>query len=171
MPETLLAWFNRFTDDPKKVEARIKGRPVLLYEPPEQKESTDDDDDFQFRTQTGLETPSIGGGEPLAAVIEKTKDNAFQRRVTVGRTANNDLVLDDVSVSRFHAWFQQDEGSGDWQVVDAGSRNGTVVSGRRIAAKTPTTLSSGTRLKVGQLELTYYSAEAFLKLLKKQIEA
>ena len=71
----------------------------------------DSADDYQFRTQSGQEVTAIGGGDPLAAVIEKSKDNAFQRRVTVGRTANNDIVLEDASVSRFHAWFQDDAGN------------------------------------------------------------
>ncbi len=109
MAETLLAWFTRYSYDPQDVEVRLKGRPVLLYEPVEASGSKDDeDDDYQFRTQSGLEMTSISGGEPLAVIVEKTKDNAFQRRVTIGRTNTNDIVLDDTSVSRFHAWLQLD---------------------------------------------------------------
>jgi pSer/pThr/pTyr-binding forkhead associated (FHA) protein len=142
---------------------------VLLYEPPEEVESQDDeDDDYQFRTQSGLEMSSIGGGEPLAVVIEKTKDNAFQRRVTIGRTNNNDIVLDDTSVSRFHAWLQQDEGTGQWQLFDAGSRNGTTVGGKRLPAKAAVVLTAGVKVKIGSVELTYYSAEGFLTLLKQR---
>jgi pSer/pThr/pTyr-binding forkhead associated (FHA) protein len=167
MPESLLAWFNRFTDDPKKLEGRLAGRPVLLYEPPEQppQETGDDDDDYQFRTQSGIAVPAIGGGEPLAVVVEKTKDNAFQRRVTVGRTSNNDIVLDDASVSRFHAWLQIED-NGSWSIVDAGSRNGTWVGGKKLGQKTPSPLASGVRIKVGVIELTFFSSDGFLKMLK-----
>ncbi len=169
MAETLLAWFTRYSFDPKDVEVRLKGHPVLLYEPPEVAESkNEDDDDYQFRTQSGLELTSIGGGEPLAAVIEKTKDNAFQRRVTIGRTNNNDIVLDDTSVSRFHAWLEQEEASGNWLLYDAGSRNGTMAGGKRLPAKSAVALSVGVKVKIGSVELTFYSAEGFLKLLKQR---
>ena len=168
MPESLLAWFNRFTDDAKKLEARLAGRPVLLYEPPEEppSQTDDDDDEYQFRTQSGIAVPAIGGGEPLAVVVEKTKDNAFQRRVTVGRTSNNDIVLDDNSVSRFHAWLEL--GDGGWVIVDAGSRNGTWVAGKKLNAKAPSNLASGVKVRVGVIELTFYSSDGFLKMLKSR---
>ncbi len=168
MAETLLAWFTRFSYDPRDVEARLKGRPVLLYEPPELPEGGEGEDDYQFRTQSGLEMSSIGGGEPLAVIVEKTKDNAFQRRVTIGRTNNNDIVLDDSSVSRFHAWLQQDEATGVWQLFDAGSRNGTMAAGKKLPAKSAVDLSVGVKMKIGSVELTFYSAGGFLKLLKQR---
>lgn len=172
MPDTLLAWYTRYLDDPKKVEAQLKKRPVLLYDPPPEPKGEgaigegDDDDDYQFRTQSGISTPAIGGGDPMAVVVEKTKDNAFQRRITIGRTQNNDIVLEDASVSRFHCWLQEDGGA--WHLSDAGSRNGTSVAGRRLAAKSPVAVSSGTKVKVGAVELTFFSAEGFLAYLKKR---
>lgn len=170
MPESLLAWFNRFIDDARKLEARLGGRPVLLYEPPENppgETGSDDEEDYQFRTQSGISVPAIGGGEPLAVVVEKTKDNAFQRRVTIGRTSNNDVVLDDTSVSRFHAWLEVDETQA-WAIVDAGSRNGTWVGGKRVAARAPAPLTSGVKVRVGVIELTFFSADGFLKMLKSR---
>lgn len=168
MPESLLVWFNLFTDDPGLVRGRLNGRPVLLYEPPIEDEPDDDEDeDFRLRTQSGIVMPAIGGGEPLAVVIEKTKDNAFQRRITVGRTANNDIVLDDQSVSRFHAYLQQDERS-EWTLTDAGSRNGSFVSGRRLSSKTPAPLANGSVVRIGAVQLTFYSAQGFMDLLKRR---
>lgn len=168
MPESLLVWFNLFTDDPGLVRGRLNGRPVLLYEPPLEDEPDDDEEeDFKLRTQSGIVMPSIGGGEPLAVVIEKTKDNAFQRRITVGRTANNDIVLDDQSVSRFHAYLQQDERQ-EWTLTDAGSRNGSFVSGRRLSAKTPVPLANAAVVRIGAVQVTFYSAQGFLDLLKRR---
>lgn len=166
MVETLLLWFNRFTDDPGKVRARLKGRPVLVYEPPPDETVDEDDDDYQLRTQSGLAVPAIGGGDPMAVVIEKHADNAFKQRITIGRTANNDIVLDDTSVSRFHAWIE--EQNHEWVLVDAGSRNGSTVGGRKIAPKTPVTLSNGTPLRIGSLTLTYYTTQGFLDLLHRR---
>lgn len=168
MVETLLLWFNRFTDDPGKVRTRLAGRPVLVYEPPTEDtvDEDDEDDDYQLRTQSGLSVPAIGGGDPMAVVIEKTKDNAFQRRITIGRTANNDIVLDDTSVSRFHAWIEQH--NAEWVLVDAGSRNGSTVSGRKIPAKAPSVLTNGLVLRIGALQLTYYTAQGFLDMLHRR---
>jgi pSer/pThr/pTyr-binding forkhead associated (FHA) protein len=168
MVETLLLWFNRFTDDPAKVRARLNGRPVLVYEPPRDETLDEDDDEYQLRTQSGLAVPAIGGGDPMAVVIEKTKANAFQRRITIGRTANNDIVLDDNSVSRFHAWIEFQDEAQEWVLVDAGSRNGSVVAGRRLAPKAPATLSNGQSVRIGALQLTYYTAQGFLDLLKRR---
>lgn len=168
MVETLLLWFNRFTDDPGKVRTRLAGRPVLVYEPPTEDTLDEDDenDDYQLRTQSGLSVPSIGGGDPMAVVIEKTKDNAFQRRITIGRTANNDIVLDDTSVSRFHAWIEQN--AAEWVLVDAGSRNGSTVAGRKIVAKAPSVLTNGLVVRIGALQLTYYTAQGFLDMLHRR---
>ncbi len=169
MVETLLLWFNRFTDDPAKVRSRLAGRPVLVYEPPTEDtvDEDDEDDDYQLRTQSGLSVPSIGGGDPMAVVIEKTKDNAFQRRITIGRTGNNDIVLDDTSVSRFHAWIEQQE-TQEWVLVDAGSRNGSTLGGRKIAPKAPAPLTNGLSVRIGALQLTYYSAQGFLDMLHRR---
>ena len=169
MVETLLLWFNRFTDDPAKVRARLAGRPVLVYEPPTEDTldpDSDEDDDYQLRTQSGLSVPAIGGGDPMAVVIEKTKDNAFKQRITIGRTANNDIVLDDTSVSRFHAWIEQQ--NQDWVLVDAGSRNGSTLGGKKIAAKAPNQLTNGLVMRIGALQLTYYTAQGFLDMLHRR---
>ena len=52
------------------------------------------------------------------------------RRLTVGRAAENDLVLADPEVSRHHARLEAD-GDG-WRVVDLDSTNGTWVNGARV---------------------------------------
>lgn len=168
MAETLIAWYTRFNDDPKKVGARLKGRPVLLFEPPLSEEEGSDDslDDFQFRTSAGDSVISPKTGEAVVAIVEKTKDNAFQRRVTIGRTTNNDIVLDDVSVSRFHAWLQYDEGMGAWTVIDAQSRNGTMLNGKRVAAKAAAALVDGAVLRVGNVQLKFFSEAGFVKYLE-----
>ncbi len=51
-------------------------------------------------------------------------------RLLIGRAPESDIVLDDGSVSRRHAelvWR-----GGTWVIHDIGSRNGTVLNGRRI---------------------------------------
>lgn len=168
MAQSLLSWFSLLTDDPGKLRARLSDRPVLVYEPNAEDDGSDDsEEDYRLRTLSGVNMPSIGGGDPMAAVIEKTKDNAFQRRVTIGRTRNNDIVLDDASVSRFHAFFQRDEQQ-VWSITDAGSRNGTFVAGRRVNPKSAVGLVSGNKVRIGAVQLTFLTAEAFVDLLTKR---
>jgi hypothetical protein len=165
MAETLLIWFHRYTEDPGKVHARLNGRPVLMYEPPE-RGLVEEDKEYRFTTQSGLTAPVIGGGEPMACVIEKTKENAFKERVTIGRTNNNDVVLEDASVSRFHAYFEQADGQ--WVVVDAGSRNGSFISGKKLPGRTPTPLFNGMVLRIGTVKLTFLSSAGFVELLERR---
>lgn len=54
-----------------------------------------------------------------------------QRTVTIGRDLGNDIVLDDLNVSRNHAQITQS--TSGLLLEDLGSRNGTFVNGRRIS--------------------------------------
>jgi hypothetical protein len=51
-------------------------------------------------------------------------------RLTLGSAPDNDLVIDETSVSRVHAVVQQLNGR--WFIEDCGSRNGTTVNKRRL---------------------------------------
>ncbi|MFC4949070.1 FHA domain-containing protein [Pseudonocardia sp. GCM10023141] len=57
-------------------------------------------------------------------------------RIRVGRLPDNDVVVDDLLVSRRHAELQHD--GQDWRLTDLGSPNGTFVNGRRITETTVT---------------------------------
>lgn len=167
MPEPLLTWITRLADDERQFDAALQDRSVLVYEPPAP-EREGSSGGYRFRTASGIRPAVVSGDEPVVVVLAKSKDNVMQRRVTVGRTSNNDVVLEDASVSRFHAWFQQDETTGHWSIVDAGSKNGTQVASQRIPPKKSVSLQSGQRVKIGSLELTFYSAPAFKKMLESR---
>ena len=51
--------------------------------------------------------------------------------ITLGRAPDNDVVVPDVSISRFHA-FVKEGASGRWLMQDAGSTNGTTVNGQSV---------------------------------------
>ena len=55
--------------------------------------------------------------------------HAVHRLVRIGRAAENDVVLDDLQVSRLHAELRWDAERG-FELVDLGSHNGTFVNGR-----------------------------------------
>jgi ABC-type multidrug transport system fused ATPase/permease subunit len=56
------------------------------------------------------------------------------RNLRTGRAADNDLVLDDLLVSRYHAELRRGQ-DGGFAIADLGSQNGTFVNGRLIAAQ------------------------------------
>jgi hypothetical protein len=82
--------------------------------------------------------------------------------ITLGRTSNNDVVVPDLSVSRFHAFVKAGTG-GPLQLQDANSTNGTTVNGRSIPAQgqgPAADLKSGDSVRLGQVEFTFVDATA-----------
>ncbi len=71
-------------------------------------------------------------------------------RMSIGRSPDAAVFLDDVTVSRDHAVLVRR--SGDWYLDDSGSLNGTYVNRRRIDSHR---LQDGDELQVGKYKLTY----------------
>jgi pSer/pThr/pTyr-binding forkhead associated (FHA) protein len=70
----------------------------------------------------------------------------------LGRRQENEISLDDITVSRRHAEITR---TGDGYVVaDAGSLNGTYVNGKRIDG--PVVLLQGDELQVGKFHLVFF---------------
>jgi adenylate cyclase len=80
---------------------------------------------------------------------------------TVGRNDDNNFVLTDRWISRNHAMLQQME-TGEFYLIDLGSRNGSFVNGRRVSI--PVTLRNGDRIIFGQTELDFYNPSAGRRL-------
>jgi hypothetical protein len=74
--------------------------------------------------------------------------------ITIGRRADQDIVIDDPSVSRAHARIHG--GTGEAALEDAGSTNGTALNGRRIGGgRVP--VRDGDRIHIGNVVLQYRS--------------
>ena len=69
------------------------------------------------------------------------------RNLRIGRAPDNDLVLDDLLVSRYHAELRRGQ-DGGFEIADLGSQNGTFVNGHRIAAQP---LTGGDTVGIGHL--------------------
>jgi serine/threonine protein kinase len=75
----------------------------------------------------------------------------YRGQVTIGRSADNDIVLPVSQVSRQHASIQcSREGC---RIVDGGSTNGTFVNGFRLLAENPWPLQPGDQLAIGPVKL------------------
>ncbi len=73
--------------------------------------------------------------------------------LTVGRVAGCDVVLDDEAVTRKHAILRAGRSP---TVEDLGSRNGTLVAGKRIASGERVPLGLGALVEIGNASLVLY---------------
>lgn len=170
MVELLSLHIGRFQRERAEYERKLPPA-VLVFTPASAASPSLDEDDethHHFRTLTNVSTPMLGVGEPIVFPVVKNQENAFGRGITVGRTGNNDVVLDDGTVSRFHAWFQR-ETDGRYTLTDAGSKNGSFVAGVRLTPRRPSPIADGTRLRFGQVELTFYLASGFTRVLARRL--
>ncbi len=71
--------------------------------------------------------------------------------VTIGRSRDRDITIDDTRVSRSHARVEPRQGG--WTVVDEGSANGTRLDGRDLTPDEPRPLRPGGVIAVGPVEL------------------
>lgn len=84
-------------------------------------------------------------GEPFELTIGNT--------ATIGRTSDNTVCLSGSPlVSRQHALIRCHDGY-QYQIIDLGSRNGTLVNGQRVVM--PMTLAPGARIEVAKNEIVF----------------
>src|SRR5207245_8588322 len=93
----------------------------------------------------------------MAELIVKYPDRAAEHfqinrlRVTIGRSARNDLCIPDPFASRVHAEVRN-EGD-EYFLQDLGSANGTLYNGSVV--ETPITLARGGRIQIGETEIVF----------------
>jgi pSer/pThr/pTyr-binding forkhead associated (FHA) protein len=76
------------------------------------------------------------------------------RRLSVGRTGTNDLVINDDSVSKIHASLFLNRESG-LMVADTGSTNGTFVNGERISYGKAYAVADGAIARFGTVDAVF----------------
>ena len=112
-----------------------------------------------FRTQP--ETAAVSAGEaerlglahePATLVVDGTRHELGKREMTLGRSRECDIRIDDPNVSRRHAEIRQE--GGEYWIVDLGSTNGIEVNGKRVDRAR---LSDADRIVVGRTDLKFES--------------
>jgi len=80
------------------------------------------------------------------------------KRVSVGRVRDNELALDDASVSKIHAALTMNV-QGTLLVADTGSTNGTFINGRRISYGEARQIEDGDVVGFGDVEVRFKKTE------------
>ena len=99
-------------------------------------------------------------GVSVLAFPIRAREGSRGHLITAGRVSTNDVVIPDISVSRFHAFFKRAD-DGGFQLIDASSSNGTTVNGVSVATKetgAPSDLKNGDSVRFGQTEMTFLDA-------------
>ena len=80
------------------------------------------------------------------------------KRLSVGRVTDNELSLNDASVSKIHAALTMNA-QGTLLVADTGSTNGTYINGRRIAYGEARQIEEGDVVSFGEVEVRFRKSE------------
>jgi diguanylate cyclase (GGDEF)-like protein len=83
----------------------------------------------------------------------------LSQKITIGRSADCDVYLDDEGISRQHARVEQDE-FGNAVILDLGSTNGTYFNGTRISRYQ---LRDGDKIQVGSTTILKFSYQDSLE--------
>ena len=160
--QSLFVLIQAFHQDFKGLRARCIP-PVLVWEPPRISNWID---------ITDVSGTSLSGdrGEPVILdVVKGASSNAFPFGVTIGHAENNDVVLRHHLVSRFHAYVKMV--GGKRCLVDAASRNGTWIDGRRLGPTVPEPLSPRATLRLGGPEVTWLEPAQIVDWLAERLES
>ncbi len=78
----------------------------------------------------------------------------FIESFTIGRKPNNDIIIQNNTVSGNHCKFSKNE---HWEIIDLNSTNGTIVNGSKVKSKT---LSSFDKISIGSVDMKINEKES-----------
>jgi len=129
--------------------------PFLLVEKKTSKSSSNmfrtvspEEDTVPLNGDPALRSDGDGTAEQLFVfTVEKSGNNAFKNMITVGRSSNNDVTLESLSVSKLHGFFRlQGE---DYNFTDVGSTNGTFLDEKQLSPNEAVQIASKQTLVFG----------------------
>jgi hypothetical protein len=113
--------------------------------------------------KTRLDTPEASYVYP---VIPQSPGEA----VTVGRLPDNDISIEDKSLSKVHAQlFVRPDGS--LAILDNGSRNGTRVGRTRLEPNVPTAVQFGRTIVFGTVSVTYLPVRQLIDFVRATFDS
>ena len=126
-------------------------------------------DEERRAAKAGVPIPTAAPPMPDIQVIARvTQQNGTRevplifrpggKRLNVGRASDNELTINDASVSKIHAALLM-TGEGTLLVADTGSTNGTYLNGRRIAYGESRVIEDGDVIGFGDVEVRLRKSE------------
>lgn len=126
-------------------------------------------DEERRAAKTGVSIPGAAPPMPDIQVVARiTQQNGTRevplvfkpggKRLNVGRASDNELTLNDASVSKIHAALLM-TAEGSLLVADTGSTNGTFINGRRIAYGESRVIEDGDVIGFGDVEVRLRKSE------------
>jgi FHA domain len=166
VPEYLAMLWRRLQKDPAGARASVTS-PTLVWEAPRRASA---ESGHWVLTEPGSGPGVPNPGEALIFPVAKRPGAAAAAAaapgVTIGRLGSNDVVLDDSSVSRVHAFVLRDDRTGRWFVTDTGSRNGTRLNGLRLEPNKRALLQDGAELLLGDASLRFFLPEGLWEFIQ-----
>ncbi len=134
--------------------------------------SLDKDVIFQFSTKSiededvlKLQKQGFALGDVLEArviEIKERKADAAPNNITIGRAAQNDIILYNKMVSKSHAYLEGAATGEGCSLIDVGSKNGTFLNGEELAPEQKYQLADGDEISFGpETTVVYFSAKTF----------
>jgi hypothetical protein len=157
---------SQFLDDPQTMRRAVCW-PVLVWEaPPAGARSL-----FARKTMTGLSMRQPTVAEPLVLEVRKRAHAPHPSQgITLGRTPDCDITIEDPTVSRLQASFTEERQTGMWEVSDSGSHNGTWYNGTLLIPGRPTPLFERASLRFGDVFVTFLQFSAFNQFILDWLE-
>lgn len=161
MKAYLISWLTRQQRQATDLEtfARAHGGPWIVWEagpwrPPSPDRATHASSERRARESSG---------DALALLVAPRPGRDLSLGVRLGRGPDNDLVVDDGTLSRSHLLLRF--GADVWTVEDLHSSNGTRVDGAPLNGG-PVALQPGAQIEAGSVRLTFYDARGLWLRLK-----
>lgn len=111
---------------------------------------------FAEGDRTRVARPTTGGPRTGVIVVRQGKEpgrifEVRKDRLTIGRSRDSDIFLEDLAVSRLHTTVARDD-QGRYIIRDENSANGTYVNSQRVSEQP---LEEGDEIQVGQTVLAF----------------
>lgn len=159
MTESLVALLRAWMSDQAAFKAAVD-YPVLLWQGSSHSDPASND---VSATVVGITAARPRSGETLVYRVKNSPDKSapFILGITLGRGRRNDLLIDDESISRFHAYFRHDVKANRWFMTDAESKHGSFINDGRLKPSEPTELAADTKIRFGNVETRFLLPERF----------
>lgn len=99
----------------------------------------------------GKHLDSIGETKPASYLMFNNKKIDLVAKISIGREADNDVVVDNKLASRHHALIQKIKDV--YFIKDVGSTNGTFLNGTKIPTDKYVKLIPGDKITIGNMNL------------------